>query len=152
MIMNFSQYAKQLKEMSTVVGASKSTEIVGTKFKSLLSISGDIQLGSEFKASLNASQLVKFCWLKDDDLTIRGGVITIEGLDEKPQAFWLNTAILAQLVNAKCLTKEGDILPAAKGIPGEFTTSAVIFTKSKVKKAEEIENFEFEDEDEDDAF
>ena len=137
MIMNFSTYAKQLKEMSTVIGVSKSTDIVGTKFRSLLSISGDIQLGSEFKASLNASQLEKFAWMKDNDLTIRGGVLTIEGLDGKPKAFWMNTAILAQLVNAKCLTDEGDILPAAKGIPGEFTTSAVIFAKP-AKKAEPV--------------
>jgi len=130
MIMNFSTYAKQLKEMSTVVGASKSTEIVGTKFKSLLSISGDIQLGSEFKESLSPEQLTKFSWLKDDDLTIRGGVITLEGLDGKPKAFWLNTAILAQLSQANCLTPEGDILPGVKGISGEFQTSAVVLSKA----------------------
>ena len=82
--------------------------------------------------------------MSDDDITIRSGVITIEGLDGKPKAFWLNTAILAQLVNAKCLTKEGDILQAAKGISGEFTTSSVIFTKTKAK-AEEVEIFEDDD-------
>ena len=137
MIMNFSTYAKQLKEMSTVVGASKSTEIVGTKFKSLLSISGDIQLGRDFKESLSPEQLTKFSWMKDDDLTIRGGVITIEGLDGKPKAFWLNTAILSQLAKARCLTDEGDILPAAKGIQGEFYTDSVKFAKP-AKKAEPV--------------
>ena len=137
MIENFAQFASKIKEMSTVVGASKSTDIVGTKFRSLLSISGDIQLGSEFKASLNASQLEKFAWMKDDDLTIRGGVITIEGLDGKPKAFWLNTAILSQLAKARCLTDEGDILPAAKGIQGEFYTDSVKFAKP-AKKAEPV--------------
>ena len=137
MVQNFAQFASQLNRMSTVVGASKSTEIVGTKFKSLLSISGDIQLGATFKESLSVEQLSKFAWLKDDDLTIRGGVLTVEGLDGKPRAFWLNTAILAQLSKAKCLTAEGDILPAAKGINGEFFTDSVKFAKP-AKKTEPV--------------
>lgn len=140
MVENFAQFAKEIKEMSSIIGASKSSDIVGTKFKSLLSISGDIMLGSEFKAGLNPEQLVKFSWMSDNDLTIRSGVITVEGLDGKPRAFWLNTAILSQLAKARCLTDEGDILPAAKGIQGEFYNDSVKFAKTKPVEAVPVDD------------
>lgn len=129
MITNFGSYVEQLEKMNSIIGASKSSDIVGTKFRSLLSISGDIQLGADFKESLSAEQLTKFSWLKDDDLTIRGGIITVEGLDQKPKAFWLNTAILSMLVKAKALTKKGDVKAEFKGVTGEFMTDSVKFAK-----------------------
>ena len=146
MIMNFSDYAERLKNLSSVNGASKSAELIGTKFKSLLSISGEILTGKEFKAALSAEQLTKFSWLGDEDLTVKSGTISVQLMDGNSKSFWLNTAVLSQLIKGKCLLPNGDINPKAMGVPGTFLADRVLFAK-----AEKVE-VKKEDEDEDSPF